>query len=212
VLPLARVSFEYSNDPIRPASQVASLGGIPSICTERRTRRCRCCRSRGGIGPYGSGSSHLRNAYSLWDTYSCSLRVDRHIRQPRFSYVELVLLFTCPRPDRRQASMLPPHSYILNGVPTKFRKRLEGHPSDAEFVFTAEELISETVRFGDADVLMDIFSLIHALPKRWNDRWKGGRMAAMADIHIQNEVGEEYACRGCGGKKVCCYRANTRVE
>jgi hypothetical protein len=108
--------------------------------------------------------------------------------------------------------MLPPHNYILNGTATKFRKRLEGHRSDAEFVFTAEELISETVRFGDADVLMDIFSLIHALPKRWNDRWKGGRMAAMADLNVQDEDGEVYPCIGCSAKKVCCYRANTHVE
>jgi hypothetical protein len=108
--------------------------------------------------------------------------------------------------------MLPPHTYILDGTPTKFRKRLEGHRSDAEFVFTAEELISETVRFEDADVLMDIFSLIHALPKRWNDRWKGGRMAAMADLNIQDEDGEVYPCMGCNAKKVCCYRANTHVE
>jgi hypothetical protein len=62
----ACVSFEYSNDPIRPApARSLSLGANGRDCTERRTGRCRCCRSRGGIGPYGSGSSWARNAYSL---------------------------------------------------------------------------------------------------------------------------------------------------
>lgn len=100
--------------------------------------------------------------------YQLRIAVDRHIRQTRFSYVKLVAncCCCCSRLDLCRASMLPPHNYILDGTPTKFRKMLEAHRSDAEFVFTAEELISETVRFEDADVLMDIFSLIHALPKR----------------------------------------------
>lgn len=108
--------------------------------------------------------------------------------------------------------MLPPHNYILDGTPTKFRKRLQDHRSDAEFVFTARELVAETMQYEGVDILMDIFSLIHALPKRWTDRWRGGRMAAMADLNIQDEVGEDYACLGCDVDGFCCYRANTRVE
>lgn len=110
--------------------------------------------------------------------------------------------------------MLPPHTYILDGIPTKFRNRLEGHRSDAEFVFTAEELISETVRYEDVDVLMDIFSLVHAVyvndqGDRWkSDIWRGGRMLAMAD-----QDGEEnYPCQRCESKKEHCFRANTLIE